>query len=57
MADSFKPLKGMLKDTGRMDQVDGTYRDALNANLYVSKGAVVNETGNVIAYTTRLDFT
>ena len=30
MADTFKPLKGMFKDTGRMDQVDGTYRDALN---------------------------
>ncbi len=45
----------MYKDSERVDQIEGTYRDALNANLYVSKGAVVNETGNVIAYTTRLD--
>ena len=28
-----------------MDQPEGTYRDALNANLYYQKGAVVNEQG------------
>ena len=50
-----KFIKGMYKDSERVDQIEGTYRDALNANLYVSKGAVVNETGNVIAYTIRLD--
>jgi hypothetical protein len=49
-----KFIKGMYKDSERVDQIEGTYRDALNANLYVSKGAVVNETGNVIAYTNRI---
>lgn len=41
----------MYKDSERVDQIEGTYRDALNANLYVSKGAVVNESGNILAYT------
>ena len=45
MADTFKPLKGMLKDTGRMDQVDGTYRDALNLIVDDLKLNVANEYG------------
>jgi hypothetical protein len=36
---------GMVKDPERVDQPEGTYRDALNANLYYQKGAVVNEQG------------
>ena len=36
---------GMIKDPERVDQPEGTYRDALNANLYYHKGAVVNEQG------------
>lgn len=40
-----KFVKGMHKDSERVDQPDGTLRDALNANLYYSKGAVVNEQG------------
>jgi hypothetical protein len=47
MADSFKPLKGMLKDTGRMDQVDGTYRDALNLIVDDLKLNVANEYGTI----------
>ena len=35
----------MVKDPERVDQPEGTYRDALNANLYYQKGAVVNEQG------------
>jgi hypothetical protein len=45
MAESFKPLKGMIKDTGRMDQVDGTYRDALNLIVDDLKLNVANEYG------------
>jgi len=41
-----KFIKGMSKDTGRMDQIDGTYRDALNAVLEGLKGSVSNEYGN-----------
>lgn len=40
-----KFIAGMTKDPERVDQPDGTYRDALNANLYYQKGAVVNEQG------------
>jgi hypothetical protein len=47
MADTFKPLKGMLKDTGRMDQVDGTYRDALNLIVDDLKLNVANEYGTI----------
>lgn len=36
---------GMSKDLERVDQPEGSYRDALNANLYYIKGAVVNEQG------------
>jgi len=45
MADSFKPLKGMIKDTGRMDQIDGSYRDALNLVVDDLKLTVTNEYG------------
>jgi hypothetical protein len=45
MAD-LKFLKGMHKDFGRVDQPDGTYRDALNAVIDPTKGAVSNEYGN-----------
>lgn len=38
----------MVKDPERVDQPEGTFRDALNANLYVQKGAIVNEQGNKI---------
>tara|TARA_R110002012_G_scaffold5799_4_gene26905 strand:+ start:2458 stop:8340 length:5883 start_codon:yes stop_codon:yes gene_type:complete len=41
-----KFVKGMHKDSGRVDQPPNTYRDALNANLYYTKGAVTNEEGN-----------
>jgi len=41
-----KFLKGMHKDAERVDMPEGTYRDALNANFYYTKGAVVNEQGN-----------
>ena len=39
-----KFVGGMSKDTGRVDQPEGTYRDALNINLNYVKGAVVKET-------------
>jgi len=45
MADLFKPSKGMIKDTGRMDQVDGSYRDALNLIVDDLKLNVANEYG------------
>ena len=35
----------MVKDPERVDQPEGSYRDALNANLYYHKGAVVSEQG------------
>ena len=38
----------MHKDSERVDQPENTYRDALNANLYYSKGAIVNEEGTEI---------
>ena len=41
-----KFVKGMHKDSGRVDQPPNTYRDALNANLYYTKGAITNEEGN-----------
>jgi hypothetical protein len=47
-----KFLAGMVKDPERVDQPDGTYRDALNANLYVQKGAITNEYGTVGINTT-----
>lgn len=45
MPDSLKFLKGMIKDTGRMDQPDGTYRDALNLIIDDQKLNVGNEYG------------
>ena len=45
MADLFKPSKGMIIDTGRMDQVDGRYRDALNLIVDDLKLNVANEYG------------
>jgi hypothetical protein len=41
-----KFIKGMNKDTGRMDQIDGTFRDALNAVVDSDKGAITSEQGN-----------
>lgn len=38
----------MVKDPERVDQPEGSYRDALNANLYYRKGAVVNEQGTTV---------
>lgn len=32
-----KFIKGMVKDPERVDQPEATYRDALNANLYIQK--------------------
>ena len=46
MASELKFLKGMNKDTGLADQIDGTYRDALNAIVDINKGAISNEFGN-----------
>jgi len=46
-----KFLKGMHKDAERVDMPESTYRDALNANLYFTKGAVVNEQGNTLVGT------
>lgn len=40
-----KFVKGMNKDAERVDQPQGTYRDALNANINDVKGAVTNEQG------------
>ena len=42
-----KLVRGMVKDTSRADQPEGTMRDALNANLNITKGTVVNEHGTV----------
>ena len=40
-----KFLKGMYKDSERVDQPEGTYRDALNSNINDVKGAITNEQG------------
>lgn len=42
-----KFVAGMVKDPERVDQPDGTYRDALNANIYYQKGAITNELGTI----------
>ena len=42
-----KFIQGMVKDPERVDQPDGTYRDALNANIYFQKGAITNELGTI----------
>jgi hypothetical protein len=41
-----KFIKGMVKDPERVDQPESTFRDALNANMYLQKGAIANELGN-----------
>lgn len=46
MPAEVKFLKGMNKDTARIDQIDGTYRDALNAVIDSDKGAITSEQGN-----------
>lgn len=46
MAGVEKFIKGMNKDTARIDQIDGTYRDALNAVIDSDKGAITSEQGN-----------
>ena len=46
MAGDIKFVKGMNKDTGRIDQLDNTYRDALNAVIDAEKGAITSEYGN-----------
>lgn len=46
MASEVKFLKGMNKDTARIDQIDGTFRDALNAVIDSDKGAITSEQGN-----------
>jgi len=46
MATAEKFIKGMNKDTARIDQIDGTYRDALNAVIDSDKGAITSEHGN-----------
>lgn len=43
-----KFVKGMNKDTAPIDQVDGTYRDALNAVVDSEKGAITSEQGNTL---------
>lgn len=45
MPESLKFLKGMFKDSGRIDQPDNTYRDALNLIIDDKKAAVANEYG------------
>jgi hypothetical protein len=52
MASELKFLKGMNKDTGLVDQIDGTHRDALNAVIDINKGAVSNEFGNKLVAST-----
>ena len=46
MAGAEKFIKGMNKDTARIDQIDGTFRDALNAVIDSDKGAITSEQGN-----------
>ena len=43
-----KLVRGMVKDNARVDQPEGTMRDALNANLHISKGTVANEYGTTL---------
>lgn len=44
----IKFLKGMNKDTAAIDQIDGTYRDALNAVIDSDKAAMTSEQGNTL---------
>ena len=48
MAGDVKFIKGMNKDTGLMDQVDNSYRDALNALMDINKGSISNEFGTTL---------
>jgi len=41
-----KFIAGMNKDPERVDQLENTYRDALNANIYSIKGAISSEQSN-----------
>ena len=41
-----KYIKGLIKDTGPIDQPEGSYRYAKNALISKTKGAIVNEHGN-----------
>ena len=41
-----KFVGGMNKDFARLDQPEGSYRDALNANIDFQMGSVVSEEGN-----------
>jgi hypothetical protein len=45
MAESLKFLKGMYKDSGRIDQPDNTYRDAINLIIDDKKNLIANEYG------------
>ena len=56
MASELKFLKGMNKDTGLADQIDGTYRDALNAVIDINKGAISNEFGNKLVSSLPIGF-
>ena len=38
-------IKGLFKDTGHIDQPEGSWRYALNAHLTEIDGAVTNEGG------------
>lgn len=40
-------LKGLFKDTGHLDQPEGTWRYAKNATLNSNKGTISNEKGNI----------
>ena len=42
----MKFLKGLYKDSGLVDQPQGTHRDALNMVMNLDKGAVASEYGN-----------
>lgn len=48
MASDIKFIKGMNKDTGLMDQVDSSYRDAINALMDINKGSISNEFGTTL---------
>lgn len=51
MAADTKFIKGMNKDTGLMDQVDSSYRDAINALMDINKGSISNEFGTALEST------
>jgi len=42
----MKFLKGLYKDSGLVDQPQGTHRDALNMVMNLDKGAIASEYGN-----------